>query len=138
MELPRPILKDAKALVVGIANEHSIAYGCAKAFSTLGADLAITYVNEKTKSYVEPLATELNASVLMPLDVTHPGELEAVFERIRTRSGGVSTSSCTRLRGRRRKTCRAAFSTALQADSRRRWISRAIPSCAWRSLPRRS
>ncbi|MGZ8202339.1 MAG: enoyl-ACP reductase FabI [Burkholderiales bacterium] len=87
MELPRPILKGANALVVGIANEHSIAYGCAKAFSTLGADLAITYINEKTKSYVEPLARELNASVLMPLDVTHPGELEAVFERIRTQWG---------------------------------------------------
>jgi enoyl-[acyl-carrier protein] reductase I len=84
MELPRPILKGAKALVVGIANEHSIAYGCAKAFATLGADLAITYVNEKTRSYVEPLARELNAQILMPLDVSHAGELEAVFERIRT------------------------------------------------------
>jgi enoyl-[acyl-carrier protein] reductase I len=84
MELPRPILKGAKALVVGVANQHSIAYGCAKAFSTLGADLAITYVNEKTKTHVEPLAREMNASVFMPLDVTHPGELEAVFETIGT------------------------------------------------------
>jgi enoyl-[acyl-carrier protein] reductase I len=82
MELPRPILHGAKALVVGVANEHSIAYGCAKAFSTLGADLAITYVNEKTKSYVEPLARELEAQIFMPLDVSHAGELEAVFERI--------------------------------------------------------
>jgi enoyl-[acyl-carrier protein] reductase I len=83
MELPRPILKGARALVVGIANEHSIAYGCAKAFATLGADLAITYVNEKTKSYVEPLARELDAKIFMPLDVSHDGELEAVFERVR-------------------------------------------------------
>ena len=82
MELPRPILKGSKALVVGIANQQSIAYGCAKAFATLGADLAITYLNEKSKTYVEPLAKELQASVLMPLDVTHPGELEAVFEQI--------------------------------------------------------
>ncbi|MGZ5172378.1 MAG: enoyl-ACP reductase FabI [Burkholderiales bacterium] len=82
MELPRPILKGAKALVVGIANQHSIAYGCAQAFGTLGADLAITYVNEKTKTYVEPLARELNAGLLMPLDVTRNAELEAVFERI--------------------------------------------------------
>ncbi|HJQ62514.1 MAG TPA: enoyl-ACP reductase FabI [Burkholderiales bacterium] len=84
MELPRPILKGSKALVVGIANQNSIAYGCAKAFNTLGADLAITYINEKTKSYVEPLARELGAGILMPLDVTHPGEMEAVFDRVRS------------------------------------------------------
>ena len=84
MELPRPILKGAKALVVGIANDQSIAYGCASAFSALGADLAITHVNQKTKSYVAPLAQKLGVpdNLLMPLDVTHPGELEAVFERI--------------------------------------------------------
>ena len=82
MELPRPILKGAKALVVGIANQSSIAYGCAKAFNTLGADVAITYLNEKSKKYVEPIAKELGAQILMPLDVTHPGEDEAVFERI--------------------------------------------------------
>ena len=48
----RPILKDAKALVAGIANEYSIAYGCAKAFRELGADLAITYANDKARTYV--------------------------------------------------------------------------------------
>jgi enoyl-[acyl-carrier protein] reductase I len=84
MELSRPILKGSKALVVGIANQNSIAYGCAKAFKTLGADLAITYINEKAKTYVEPLARELGAGILMPLDVTHPGEMEAVFDRIRS------------------------------------------------------
>jgi enoyl-[acyl-carrier protein] reductase I len=82
MELPRPILKGVKALVTGIANQHSIAYGCASAFRALGADLAITYVNEKTKTYVEPLAKELEAPIFMQLDVSHEGELEAVFERI--------------------------------------------------------
>jgi enoyl-[acyl-carrier protein] reductase I len=87
MELPRPILKGAKALVVGIANQHSIAYGCAQAFSTLGADLAITYLNEKSKTYVEPLARELNAALLMPLDVTRTAEVEAAFERVRKEWG---------------------------------------------------
>jgi enoyl-[acyl-carrier protein] reductase I len=82
IDVPRPVLKGAKALVVGVANEHSIAYGCAKAFRELGADLAITYINEKTKTYVEPLARELGASIFMPLDVATPGMLEAVFERI--------------------------------------------------------
>ena len=81
-ELPPAPLKGSKVLVVGIANQHSIAYGCAKAFRELGAELAITYVNEKTRTYVEPLAKELEASVFMPLDVGTPGMLEAVFERI--------------------------------------------------------
>jgi len=80
--IPRPVLKGAKALVVGVANQYSIAYGCAKAFHELGADLAITYVNERTRSYVEPLAKELEAPIFMPLDVGTPSMLEAVFERI--------------------------------------------------------
>ena len=80
--VPRPALAGSKALVVGVANQHSIAYGCAKAFRELGADLAITYVNEKTRTYVEPLAKELEAPIFMPLNVGTPGMLEAVFERI--------------------------------------------------------
>ncbi|MEJ8814241.1 enoyl-ACP reductase FabI [Variovorax ureilyticus] len=79
---PHPVLKDAKALVVGVANEHSIAYGCASAFHELGADLALTYLNEKAKGYVEPLARQLDASLLMPLDVSEPGQLEAVFSQV--------------------------------------------------------
>jgi enoyl-[acyl-carrier protein] reductase I len=82
IEIPRPVLKDRKALVTGIANEHSIAYGCAAAFRELGADLAITYLNEKAKPHVEPLAKQLGAPILVPLDVSQPGELEAVFDRI--------------------------------------------------------
>src|SRR5262249_13823482 len=81
-ELPAAPLKGSKALVVGVANQHSIAYGCAKAFRGLGAELAITYVNEKTRTYVEPLANELEAPIFMPLDVGTPGMLQAVFERI--------------------------------------------------------
>ena len=77
-----PVLKDAKALVVGVANEHSIAYGCARAFHELGADLALTYLNEKARGYVEPLAKQLDASILMPLDVSEPGQLEAVFSQV--------------------------------------------------------
>ena len=82
LDVPRPALTGSKALVVGVANQHSIAYGCAKAFRELGADLAITDVNEKTRPYVEPLAKELEATIFMPLNVGTPGMLEAVFERI--------------------------------------------------------
>lgn len=76
-----------KVLIVGIANEHSIAYGCAKAFRELGAELAITYLNDKAKTYVEPLAQDLGASIFLPLDVSKAGELEEVFETIRATWG---------------------------------------------------
>src|ERR1700739_4679161 len=82
-EVQRPVLKGKKALVVGIANEDSIAYGCARAFTELGADLAITYLNDKARNYVEPLAAGLQAQIFMPLNVAKPGELETVFDRIR-------------------------------------------------------
>jgi len=82
IEVPRPPLKGKKALVVGVANEHSIAYGCAKAFHELEAELALTYLNEKAKPYVQPIAEKLRAPIFMPLDVAKPGELEAVFERV--------------------------------------------------------
>jgi enoyl-[acyl-carrier protein] reductase I len=81
------ILKGKRALVVGIANEHSIAYGCARIFRQLGADLAVTYLNEKARPYVEPLAKDLQASIVAPCDVARPGELEAVFETIREKWG---------------------------------------------------
>ncbi|WP_429447260.1 SDR family oxidoreductase [Paraburkholderia sp. 40] len=76
-----------KALVTGIANEHSIAYGCAKAFRELGADLAITYATEKTKAWVEPIAQELDAHMLLPLDVADANQLNAVFAEIGQRWG---------------------------------------------------
>jgi enoyl-[acyl-carrier protein] reductase I len=82
IDIPRPILKGARALVTGIANDSSIAYGCAKAFHELGADLAITYLNDKARGYVEPLANELGAQIFMPLDVGKPEQADALFERI--------------------------------------------------------
>jgi enoyl-[acyl-carrier protein] reductase I len=75
-------LQGKKALVVGIANEYSIAFGCARAFRQLGADLAITYLNDKARPYVEPLARQLEAPIFEPLNVQQPGELESVFDRI--------------------------------------------------------
>src|SRR5512137_481036 len=76
------VLAGRKALVVGVANDQSIAYGCAKAFRAAGADLAITWLNDKARPYVEPLAIEFGAEITAPLDVAKPGELEALFETI--------------------------------------------------------
>jgi enoyl-[acyl-carrier protein] reductase I len=76
-----------RAFVLGIANEHSIAYGCARVFRALGAELAMTYLNEKAKRFVEPLAHDLGATILEPCDVGKDGELEAVFRTISERWG---------------------------------------------------
>src|SRR3954452_7433555 len=83
----RPVLTGHKALVIGVANEHSIAYGCAKAFHTVGAELGITWLNDKARPYVEPLAKELEASITGLLDVSVPGQLEAIFDQVRSQWG---------------------------------------------------
>ena len=82
-----PVLAGRKALIVGIANDQSIAYGCAKAFRAAGADLALTWLNDKARPHVEPLAVELGAEITAPLDVSKPGELEALFATIAKRWG---------------------------------------------------
>ena len=76
------LLDGRKGLIVGIANDRSIAWGCARAFRAFGAELAITYLNEKAKPHVEPLAREVEAPIFMPMDVMAEGQLEAVFDRI--------------------------------------------------------
>lgn len=86
-----PILKDHKSLVVGIANEHSIAYGCAAAFRDAGAELAVTWLNDKARPHVEPLAEQLGADITAPLNVENPGELEQLFELIATRWGKLDS-----------------------------------------------
>lgn len=79
---PTQILAGKRGLITGIANDQSIAYGCAKAFRLNGAEVAITYLNDKAKPYVEPLARELDAPIFLPLDVLKDGQLEAVFDVI--------------------------------------------------------
>lgn len=76
------LLEGKRGLVVGIANEHSIAWGCAKAFRAFGAELAVTYLNDKAKKFVEPLAKELEAGIVMPLDARVPGQMEALFDSV--------------------------------------------------------
>jgi enoyl-[acyl-carrier protein] reductase I len=76
-----------RGLVVGIANEHSIAAGCAQMFRAAGAELAITYLNETAEPFVRAVAQTLPAALIMACDVSVPGQLEAVFERIKKEWG---------------------------------------------------
>jgi len=75
-------LSGKRGLVVGVANEASIAAGCARAFRAAGAELALTCLNEKARPWVAPVAEEVGADLLLACDVREPGQLEAVFDRI--------------------------------------------------------
>lgn len=81
-EVKAKLLEGKRGLVVGIANDQSIAWGCARAFRALGAELAVTYLNDKARPYVEPLAEALEAPIFMPLDVAIQGQMEEVFDCI--------------------------------------------------------
>lgn len=85
-------LQGKVALVLGIANDRSIAYGCARAFRAAGAELAVTYLNDRARPHVEPLAKELQAPLLLPCDVQQPGALEAVCDAVRTRFGRLDVA----------------------------------------------
>lgn len=84
-------LQGRKALIVGIANEHSIAWGCARALKQQGADVAVTWLNAKAEPHVRPLAEQLGAGIMGPLDVSVPGETEAFFAQIADRWGRLDT-----------------------------------------------
>ena len=84
-------LNGHKVLVVGIANEQSIAWGCAQAFRAQGAELAVTYLNDKAEPHVRPLAEQVGADIVMPLDVALSGQMEAVFAEITARWGRIDT-----------------------------------------------
>ena len=77
------MLKGKRGLVIGVANADSIAYGCAVKLRAFGAEVALTYLNDKARQYVAPLAEKIDASLLLPLDVTQPGQMQAVFDRLR-------------------------------------------------------
>ncbi len=132
----RPVLDGQKALVIGVANDDSIAYGCAKAFRMAGAELAISWLNEKARRHVEPLAHELEASIVGELDVAVAGQLEAMFDQIRSKWGRLDILVHS-IAFAPRPTFRAGFSTVRPKASPRRWTFRAIPSFVWRSSRRR-
>ncbi|MDN2695862.1 enoyl-ACP reductase FabI [Janthinobacterium sp. SUN073] len=80
-------LQGKRGLVVGIANAQSIAWGCASALRAAGAELAVTWLNDKARPHVEPLAQQVQAAIMAPLDVAVPGQLEALFAQIEQQWG---------------------------------------------------
>lgn len=82
-------LTGKRGLVIGIANEHSIAAGCAAAFARTGARLAATYLNEKAEPFVRAVTDRLGCELVLPCDVRVPGQLEDVFARVEQTWGGL-------------------------------------------------
>lgn len=113
-------LKGKNGLVVGIANSHSIAWGCARAFHQAGASLAVTYLNEKALPFVRPLAEQLDAPLILPLDVRDDMQLEAVFGAIDQKWGkldfllhAIAYAPKSDLEGRMADTSRQGFLEAM-------------------------
>lgn len=129
-------LTGKKGLIIGIANEKSIAYGCAKQFKADGADLAITYFNEKAEKYVRPLAEDLDAPIIMPCNIEHDDQLDAVFDEIEKKWGkldfllhAIAFAQKDDLQGRVTDTSREGFkeSADISCHSFMRMAKRAEP-----------
>jgi enoyl-[acyl-carrier protein] reductase I len=116
-------LAGKKGLIIGMANEKSIAHGCARVMRSWGADLAITFLNERAEPFVRPLAMALDSPLIMPCDVEIAGQMEAVFEAIRTNWGrldfalhAVASAPKEDLHGRVTDCSAAGFSRAMDVS----------------------
>ncbi|MDP3439464.1 MAG: enoyl-ACP reductase FabI [Azonexus sp.] len=116
-------LAGKKGLITGIANDKSIAFAVAKAVRALGADIALTYQNDKTAKYTQPLAEALGARIFEKLDVTQPGSLESVIEKCGAEFGKIdfaihSMAFCEAedLHGRVIDTSEAGFDSAMNVS----------------------
>ncbi len=102
------LMAGKRGLIMGVANNRSIAWGIAKAAAAQGAELAFTYQGDALKKRVEPLAAELGSKIVLPCDVTDAASMDAVFAELERQSGAGSTSSSTAI----------AFSDKTELDGR--------------------
>jgi enoyl-[acyl-carrier protein] reductase I len=117
------VLAGRKALIVGVANDRSIAWGCAQAMRKAGAEIAMTYANDRAKPHVEPLAQQLGAEIFLPLEVRDPAQLDALFDAIGKRWGrldvlvhSVAFAPKEALQGRVTDCPRDGFLTAMEVS----------------------
>lgn len=118
------LLQGKRALVFGVANDKSIAYGIAEAFKKNGARLAFSYVNEAIQKRVEPISETLGGEFIFPCDVTDDASIAASAEMVREKWGGVdvlvhSVAFANRddLKGRYIETSRDGFKLALDISA---------------------
>ncbi|KKJ78401.1 enoyl-ACP reductase [Kiloniella litopenaei] len=87
MSNPQPLMAGKRGLVMGVANDRSIAWGIAKAVADQGAELAFTYQGDALKKRVAPLAESVNSDILLQCDVTDDASVKAVFKEIEEKWG---------------------------------------------------
>lgn len=121
MTQPEPLMAGKRGLVMGIANNRSIAWGIASQLAAQGAELALTYQGEPLKKRVLPLAAELGSDFVVPCDVTDQASLEAAFDEIKSRWGSldfvvhaVAYSDKDELKGRYIDTSRENFLNSME------------------------
>ena len=117
-------LKGKKALIVGVANERSLAWAIAQKLHAAGVDLAFNYLGEALERRVRPLAESVNASIVEPCNVAVDGEIEALFEKIKQKWGeldilihSVAFANREDLEGRFVQTSREGFRVAMDISA---------------------
>ena len=114
------LMQGKRGLIMGVANDHSIAWGIAKTLSAQGAELAFTYQGEALGKRVKPLAQSLHADLVLPCDVENIASVDEVFETLRNRWGhldfvvhAIGFTDKNALRGRYADTTRENFSRTM-------------------------
>ncbi len=111
-----PLLKGRRGLVMGVANDHSIAWGIARALAEHGAEIAFTYQGDAQAKRLKPLAASIGSTIMLPGDVENDGELDAAFDTLKRVWSGldflvhaIAYSDKNELKGRYCDTTRANF-----------------------------
>ncbi|MEO9529969.1 enoyl-ACP reductase FabI [Roseibium sp.] len=114
------LMKGKRGLIMGVANDHSIAWGIAKALSDQGAEIAFTYQGEAFGRRTRPLADSIGSKILLPCDVEDIASVDAVFDALREEWGSIdflvhaiAFSDKTELRGKYADTTRENFSRTM-------------------------
>ena len=114
------LMKGKRGLIMGVANDHSIAWGIAKAVAAQGAELAFTYQGEALRKRVKPLAEQLGVPLVLPCDVEDIASVDAVFAALREKWGrldflvhAIAFSDKSELKGRYADTSRENFARTM-------------------------
>lgn len=114
------LMSGKRGLIMGLANDKSIAWGIARACATAGAELAFSYQGDALKKRVEPLAEQLGSSIVLPCDVSDESSMDALFESLKEQWGSldfvvhaIGFSDKNELRGRYVDTSRANFQMSM-------------------------
>src|SRR5665213_2872691 len=114
------LMAGKRGLIMGVANDHSIAWGIAQVLASQGATIAFTYQGDAQKKRLGPLAASLGSQIVLPADVESDEQLDAVFARLEQEWGGIdflvhslAFSDARELKGRYVDTTRANFARSL-------------------------